>query len=97
MGVERLPLGKFDTNELVIELTIIAYNILRMLGQETVHQGKAPSKRIVNRKRIRTVIQNLIHFAGHLTKHARRLFLSVSNSNSWAYAFLGLVHRCVRV
>ena len=27
------------------------YNILRMLGQETVHQGKVPSKRIVARKR----------------------------------------------
>jgi len=74
MGVERLPSGKFDTNELVLELTMIAYNILRMLGQETVHQGKAPSKRIVARKRIRTVIQNIIHFAGQLTKHARQLF-----------------------
>ena len=40
MGVERLPSGKFDTNELVLELTMIAYNILRMLGQETVNQGK---------------------------------------------------------
>ena len=57
------------------------YNILRMLGQETVHQGKAHSKRIVARKRIRTVIQNIIHFAGQLTKHARRLFLSISRSN----------------
>ena len=57
---------------------MIAYNILRMLGQETVHQGKAPSKRIVARKRIRTVIQNIIHFAGQLTKHARQLFLSIS-------------------
>ena len=96
MGVERLPSGKFDTNELVLELTIIAYNILRMLGQETIQQGKAPSKRIVTRKRIRTLIQNLIHFAGHLTKHARRLFLAVSKSNAWAYSFLGLVQRFVR-
>ena len=93
MGVERLPSGKFDTNELVLELTVIAYNILRMLGQETIQQGKAPSKRIVNRKRIRTVIQNLIHLAGHFTQHARKLFLSVSKSNAWADAFLGLVHR----
>jgi len=62
MMVEHLPSGKFDTNELVLELTVIAYNILRMLGQETIHQGKAPSKRIVSRKRIRTVIQNIIHF-----------------------------------
>ena len=51
MDVERLPSGKFNTNELVLELTMIAYNILRMLGQETVHQGKVPSKRIVARKR----------------------------------------------
>ena len=96
MGVERLPSGKFDTNELVLELTIIVYNILRMLGQETIQQGKAPSKRIVTRKRIRTLIQNLIHFAGHLTKHSRRLFLAVSKSNAWAYTFLGLVQRLVR-
>ena len=42
MGVERLPSGKFDSNELVLELTLIAYNILRMLGQEvdSVHQPK---------------------------------------------------------
>ena len=93
MGVERLPSGKFDTNELVLELTMIAYNILRMLGQETINQGKAPSKKIVSRKRIRTVIQNIIHFAGQLTKHARQLFLSISRSNAWTNAFWGLVHR----
>ena len=93
MGVERLPSGKFNTNELVLELTMIAYNILRMLGQETIDQGKAPSKRIVSRKRIRTVIQNIIHFAGQFTKHARQLFLSISRSNAWSDAFLGLVYR----
>ena len=48
MGVERLPSGKFDTNELVLELTVLAYNILRMIGQEAVRQGNAPAKRIVS-------------------------------------------------
>ena len=93
MGVERLPSGKFDTNELVLELKMIAYNILRMLGQEIVHQGKAPSKRIVSRKRIRTVIKNVIHFAGHVTKYARQLVLSVSRSNAWVEAYLGLTRK----
>ena len=93
MGVERLPSGKFDTNELVLELMLIAYNILRMLGQETVSQGKAPVKRAVQRRRLRTVIQNIVHFAGHVTKHARQLILSVSRSNAWAAAFLGLAVR----
>lgn len=36
MDVERLPSGKFSTNELVLELTIIAYNLLRMIGQESL-------------------------------------------------------------
>ena len=93
MGVERLPSGKFDTNELVLELMLIAYNILRMLGQETVSQGKAPVKRAVHRRRLRTVIQNIVHFAGHVTKHARQLILSISRSNAWAAAFLGLAVR----
>lgn len=93
MGVERLPSGKFDTNELVLELMLIAYNILRMLGQETVNQGKAPAKRAVSRRRIRTVIQNIIHFAGLVTKHARRLILSLSRSNAWAAAYSGLAER----
>ena len=93
MGVERLPSGKFDTNELVLELTVIAYNILRMIGQEAVRQGNAPAKRIVSRKRVRTVIQNLIHFAGHVTQHARQLLLSISRSNAWADCFLALTRQ----
>ena len=93
MGVERLPSGKFDTNELVLELMLIAYNILRMLGQETVNQGKAPAKRAVSRRRIRTVIQNIIHCAGLVTKHARQLILSLSRSNAWAAAYSGLAER----
>ncbi len=93
MGVERLPSGKFDTNELVLELTVIAYNMLRMIGQEAIRQGNAPAKRTVRRKRIRTVIQNLIHFAGQLTRHARQLILSISRSNAWAECFLALTKR----
>ena len=93
MGVERLPSGKFDTNELVLELTVLAYNILRMIVQEAVRQGNAPAKRIVSRKRVRTVIQNLIHFAGHVTQHARQLLLSISRSNAWADCFLAITRQ----
>lgn len=42
MDVERLPSGKFDTNELVLELTVIAYNILRLIGQETLKSKRSP-------------------------------------------------------
>jgi hypothetical protein len=36
MDLERLPSGKFDTNELILELAMLAYNILRMIGQEAL-------------------------------------------------------------
>ena len=47
MDVERLPSGKFETNELVLELALIAYNLLRMIGQESLRH-KTDQKRRVN-------------------------------------------------
>ena len=55
MDVERLPSGKFEANELVLELAIIAYNLLRMMGQESLRHKPGP-RRKVKRRRIRTVI-----------------------------------------
>ena len=34
MDAERLPSGKFAANALVLELAMIAFNLLRMIGQE---------------------------------------------------------------
>ena len=66
MDMERLPSGKFNTNALILELGLIAYNILRMIGQGTIG-GRAPrQKREVKRRRIRTVIGNLIMMASHV-------------------------------
>lgn len=36
MDLERLPSGKFGTNALILELGLMAYNILRMIGQRTI-------------------------------------------------------------
>ena len=87
MDIERLPFGKFDTNALVLELSIIAYNILRMIGQGTIG-GRAPrQKRDVKRRRMRTVISNLIMMASHITTHARQLIMGLGKSNIWRHIF----------
>ena len=87
MDLERLPSGKFATNALILELGMIAYNILRMIGQGTIG-GRAPrQKRDVKRRRLRTVISNLIMMAGHITMHASQLIIGLGKSNVWRHIF----------
>lgn len=87
MDVERLPSGKFETNELVLELALIAYNLLRMIGQESLRH-KPDQKRRVKRRRIRTVIDNIIRCASHVTEHARKRVMALGRSNTWRFAFM---------
>ena len=84
MDVGRLPSGKFDTNELVLELTIL-YNILRMIGQESI--GRRKTRHKVHRRRLRTVISNMIMMASHVTEHARQLIMGLGKSNVWRHTF----------
>ena len=86
MDLERFPSGKFDTNELVLELAMPAYNILRMIGDESIGPNH-PMKHPVNRRRIGTVIKNLVMMACHITKHARRTKLGLGRSNIWRKTF----------
>lgn len=89
MDVERLPSGKFTTNALVLELAMIAFNLLRMIGQESL-KYKQPEKRRVRRRRLRTVISHLILCASHVTRHARTTVMALGQSNTWRYAFQGV-------
>ena len=86
MDMERLPSGKFNTNALILELGLIAYNILRMIGQGTI--GGPRQKREVKRRRIRTVIGNLIMMASHVKMHARQLIIGLGRSNVWRHVFM---------
>lgn len=89
MGIERLPSGKFETNSLILKLTMIAYNILRIIGTAAMKGHDMPVRHsTIKRRRIRTVIDNLILIAGHLTDHARKLRLALGHSNGWISTFL---------
>jgi len=87
MDLERLPSGKFETNSLVLQLSILAYNILRLMGQESLKQNDAPLQKPVQRRRLRTVIQNLILIATRVVTHARKTYLNLGHSNAWDRTF----------
>lgn len=73
LDLERLPSGKFATNQLVMTLATLAYNILRFVGQTGLLGDASPVRHPAKRRRIRTVIQELMYLASRLVRTGRRL------------------------
>ncbi len=82
MDLERLPSGKFDTNYLVCQLAAVAMNLLRLIGQNTLHEPDAPVRRVAKRRRIKTVMQEMMFKAARMIKHAGRWILGLGQSDS---------------
>jgi hypothetical protein len=57
MDLERLPEGKFETNEMVLVLGSLTYNLLTIIEQTSVNSIQVPVRKKVKRRRIRSVIQ----------------------------------------
>ena len=87
MALERLPSGKFSTNALVLTLSVLAFNMLRLCGQVAIDKGYVP-RREVKRRRIRKVIQDLMYMAARIITHARRLKLALSRCNPFREAWM---------
>jgi hypothetical protein len=88
MDLERLPSGKFATNSLVLLVGMIAYNLLRLCGQESLQEetgeNKPAYRKKVSRRRVLTVMQDLIYLACRIVKHSRQLILSFGKYSIWA-------------
>ncbi|WP_280553929.1 hypothetical protein [Halomonas sp. 25-S5] len=63
LDLERLRSGKFATNDLILHLAQLAYNILRLMGLLGMTGELSPVCHPGNRRRIRTVWQELVHRA----------------------------------
>lgn len=75
LDLERLPSGKFDTNDLVMCLAALVYNILRYMGQSCLLGPDAPIRHSAKRRRLKTVIQELIFMAARFLKKGRQYWL----------------------
>ena len=76
MDIERLPSGKFATNALILACAQLAYNILRWIGQSGLLGPDAPPRHRAKRRRIRTVMQELMYLAARLIYTGRRMKLA---------------------
>lgn len=94
MDLERLPSGKFAVNALVMSCAALAYNILRYIGQLGLLGDKTPVRHPAKRRRIKTVIQELMYLAARLIESGRRLRLRFSHHSGLSFdAFAGLYQR----
>ena len=75
LDIERLPSGKFATNALVLASSVLAYNILRWIGQSALIGRHAPRRHRAKRRRLRTVMQELMYVAARVVRTGRRLYL----------------------
>lgn len=100
MDLERLPSGKFATNALMLALGQVAYNVLRLCDQVALAEDrdlppneKMPLSKPVTRRRLRSVMQDLMYLAARLTRHARRFGLKLWRDNPWRFVWQRLYHR----
>ena len=91
MDLERLPSGKFATNALILTLAVPVFTMLRLCGQVGISNGFVPRKKVA-RRRIRTVIQDMIYMAARVVDHARHIYIALSRRNPfremWAKTYL---------
>ena len=95
MGLERLPSGYFATNQRVMFLAMIAFNLLRIMGQESLdyHGNPIKSRHRIRRRRLRSVIQDLIYLAARLIRHARGWTLGFGRTYPFYNTFAHLYYR----
>lgn len=82
LDLERLPSGKFATNALVMSCAGLAYNLLRAIGQVGL-MDKKQARRAKQRRRLKTVLQDLMYFAARFIRHAHSMTLRFSCHAHW--------------
>src|SRR5215469_13646031 len=87
MGIERLPSGKFGVNKILLAVAMNAYNALKFLGQKSI---EPETRKKHKRKRVGTVIRDVICAAGKLVKHARYLVFKMNENDPMLPLFLRL-------
>jgi hypothetical protein len=79
LDIERLPSGKFATNDLVMACAVLACNILRWIGLVGLLRDDAPIRHEAKRRRLKTVMQELMGVAARIVESGRRLALKFSH------------------
>ena len=95
MDLERLPSGYFSTNTRIMFTGMLAYNILRIIGQSAMdfNSYTCNFKKGIARRRIKSVIQDLIYLACRLVFRSNRWRILLGAGCPYYDTFSGLYYR----
>lgn len=93
LDLERLPSDKFCVNQIVLLCGMVAFNVLRTIGQAVVSlSDHAPKKINVSRWRLKTVLRDVIYSACRIVSHAGRVVLNFGSNCPWFGVYSKLAH-----
>jgi len=88
IGLERMPSGSFATNGLILRIAMMAFNALRIIGQNALQfKELIPIKINVERRRLRSVMQDLIYIACKRVTHSGNVILKFGRNCPWFEVF----------
>ena len=93
LDLERLPSGYFNTNDLVLNIAMLTYNILKHIGLCGLMDKKAPVRHPAKRRRVKTVMQELINVAVRLIERSRQIWFRFSKDCTSYPAFESVYER----
>ncbi len=94
MDLERLPSGYFSTNTRVMFLGMLAYNILRIIGQSALgfDSYSRNLKKGTARRRLKSVIQDLIYMACRMVFRSNRWKILLGKAEPYFETYRGLYY-----
>lgn len=96
MDVERLPSSSFKTNALVLLLSMLAYNCLRIIGQQMIDlKDISPVKLDMSRRRAKSVIRDLILISCKYVRRSNQNFIKFGKCNPWFLMYKAIYDRLI--
>jgi hypothetical protein len=92
MDLERLPAGNFEINRAFLLLGMLVYNMLRVVSQDMV-LSRALGLKKASRRRMKTVINNVMFMCGKIVRGGRRVKLKLACHPAWHQFFVRLFSR----
>lgn len=96
IGIERFPAGKFATNQLILALGALAYNLLRAIDHRVIdlktrwreYFKKRGAK--LQRRRVGSIIRDIIGVAAKIVSHAGKRVIKIADGWPWSRVIIAI-------